>query len=282
MALKLLAAHHTVRVYNRTREKAEPVLAKGALWADTPADVAKESDVIISMVTDPAAVRDIALGNIGVLEAMGSGSVHCDMSTVSPASASEISAIYRQREKRFVQAPVSGSIRQIEDGTLLVFAGGREEDVQRGEEAWRSFASRTWHLDRPDKASAAKLAVNMLIGHMILGLGQSMLFAQKHEVAPATFLEMLGASAMGCPMYNSKGQSLLTRNFAPNFVVANLLKDLTLAADSARAVALPQPFNSLTREIFVAATNKGWTDEDYSAAVKVLEDLAGSEVSSAD
>src|SRR5579862_3284567 len=103
MALKLLAAGHTVRVYNRTREKAEPVLAKGALWADTPANLAKESDVIISMVTDPAAVRDIALGSAGVLEALPPGSVHCDMSTVSPVSASEIAAIYRERGKRFVQ-----------------------------------------------------------------------------------------------------------------------------------------------------------------------------------
>lgn len=278
MAKRLLAGGHAVRVYNRTREKAEPLLAPGAEWADTPAAAAGESEVVITMVTDPSAVRDVSLGPNGILAALGDASVHCDMSTVSPQSAGELAGIYEERGKRFVQAPVLGSVRQIEEGTLLVFAGGNATDIETCEPAWKSFASRTWRLDTAVESAGAKLACNMLIAQMILGLGQSLIFAKKHGVPPATLLEMLDSSAMGCSMYRTKGKSLVSRNFAPNFVVANLLKDLTLAAGAAQDKNLPQPMNGLVREIFVAAMNKGWGDEDYSAAVKVLEELAGIEL----
>lgn len=278
IAKKLIAGGHAVTVYNRTRDKAQPLLDQGAQWAETPADAARVSDIVITMVTDPAAVRDVALGDKGILKTLPADAVHCDMSTVSPNSAEEMAGIYREKGKRFVQAPVLGSTAQIASGTLLVFGGGAEEDVRRGEEAWSAFASRTWHLESAREAAGAKLACNMLIAQMILGLGQSLLFAEKHGVKPATLLEMLGASAMGCSMYKSKGEKLLAREFAANFTVANLVKDLTLASDAAKDAGLPQPFNALAREIFVAASNKGYAGEDYSAALKVLEELAGAEL----
>jgi len=275
MAEKLLAAGHVVFVYNRTREKAGEVLARGAKWAQTPADAASQCDVVITMVADPAAVRDVSLGDSGVLAALPPESVHCDMSTVAPASAKELAERYRIRGKRLVQAPVLGSKRQIEQGTLLVFGGGADEDVRHGEEAWKAFASRTWRMESADQAAGAKLACNLLIGHMILGLGQSLLFAQRCGVPPATLLEILGSSAMACDMYKSKGEKLLARDFAANFFVRHMLKDLTLASETAQQAELPMPLNALTREVFLAATQKGWGGEDYSAAVKVLEDLAG-------
>ncbi|HEX5322160.1 MAG TPA: NAD(P)-dependent oxidoreductase [Capsulimonadaceae bacterium] len=278
MAAKLISAGETVVVYNRTKEKAEPILALGAAWADTPAQAASQSDVVISMVSDPVAVEEIALGESGVLGALPAESVHCDMSTVSPRSAKEIARRYRERGKRFVQAPVLGSKRQIEQGALLVFGGGAEEDVRRCEPAWKAFSSRIWQMDSAEEAAGAKLACNLLIGHMILGLGQSLLFAQKCGVAPALVLEILNSSAMSCNMFNSKGEKLLARDFTANFFVRHMLKDLTLASETAQKESLPMPLNALTRELFVAATQKGWADQDYSAAIKVLEDLAGTEL----
>lgn len=278
MVKKLIGAEHTVRIYNRTQEKAEPLLKEGAQWANTPADAARHSDVVITMVTDPAAVRDVALGDNGILSALSKDGVHCDMSTVSPDSAAELADLYRGHGKRFVQSPVLGSTAQIAQATLLVFAGGAEEDVKQCEAAWKAFASRIWHLESAKGAAGAKLACNMLIAQMIMGLGQSLLFAKKHGVKPSMLLEMLGASAMGCAMYKSKGEKLLAREFAANFTVTNLVKDLTLASDAAQKTGLPQPFNALAHEIFVAAANKGWAGEDYSAALKVLEELAGLEL----
>lgn len=278
MVDRLLDAGHTVTVYNRTREKAEEALARGAHWADSPAAVATGSAVVLSMVTDPAAVASITEGPAGILAGLAAESVHCDMSTVAPASAQAMAARYQAVGKRFVQAPVLGSKRQIETGTLLVFGGGDSESVSRCEPVWQAFSSRVWRLPTAAQAATTKLACNMLIAHMILGLGQSLLFAEKGDVSPTLLLEILSASALASPMYASKGKTLLERNFAANFFVRHLLKDLRLASDTAQETGTPIPFAALAKEMFVAAVQQGVGDEDYSAVIKVLEQLAGTEL----
>ncbi|MCS6829381.1 MAG: NAD(P)-dependent oxidoreductase, partial [bacterium] len=144
MADRLLATGHEVVVYNRTREKAEPLLAKGAHWAESPAEVAWQSEVVISIVTDPAAVEQITFGERGIFDALSSQSIHCDMSTVSMAWTRSMADAYQRAGKRFVQAPVLGGRKQILEGTLLVFGGGAEENIQRCEQAWRAFSDKIW------------------------------------------------------------------------------------------------------------------------------------------
>lgn len=275
MAERLLAAGHTVGVYNRTQEKALPLQAQGATIAASPAELAAESEVVISVVTDPAAVQEIALGKQGVLAGLSEAGVHCDMSTVTPTSAGQVAAAYRARERRFVQAPVLGSKRQIEASTLLVFGGGETADVETCERAWSAFTGRVWHLPTAEQAATLKLACNMLLAHTILGLGQSLVFGAKGGVEPALLLEVLNASAVGSPMVASKGKTLLERNFKANFVVRNMHKDLRLIAEAAQENGTPLPLAALSRELFLAAIQQGYGDEDYSAVVKVLESLAG-------
>ena len=278
MTLRLLAAGHTVTLYNRTKSKAKPFLDEGAHWADTPGEAARNADVVFSIVTDPSAVAAITEGDQGILKAIPAAAVHCDMSTVTPQSAQALQDAYRAQGKRFVQAPVLGSKKQIEAGTLLVFGGGAAEDVQQCETAWRAFSSKSWHLGDAAQAATAKLACNMLIAQMILGLGQSLVFAAKGGVAPSVLLEILGESALASPMYASKGKTLLDRQFQANFVVRNMLKDLRLASEAGEQSATPLPMNGLARELFVSAVQHGWGDEDYSAVVKTLELLAGTEL----
>jgi 3-hydroxyisobutyrate dehydrogenase-like beta-hydroxyacid dehydrogenase len=278
MAARLLAAGHAVRVYNRTGEKAEPLLEQGAVWEEAPAVVAARSEVVLSMVSDPAAVAQITRGPEGVLSGLAPESVHCDMSTVSPASAQAMAALYREHRRRFVQAPVLGSKRQIEAGTLLVFGGGEADAVAQCDLAWRAFSGRNWHFPTAEAAATTKLACNMLIAQMILGLGQSLLFAAKGGVEPALLLEILEASALGCPMYASKGKTLLERNFQANFFVRHLIKDLRLASQAGQETGTPLLSNALNLELLVAAAQQGWAEEDYSAVVKVLEQLAGREL----
>lgn len=278
MAERLLAAGHTVFVYNRTREKAQPLLAKGAHWADSPADVARQCEVVLSIVTDPAAVEQISFGERGILHALDAQGVHCDMSTVSPAWSRHMAQTYQQAGKRFVQAPVLGGRKQILEGTLLVFGGGAEEDLNRCEPAWRAFSNKIWRFSSAEQSATTKLACNMMIAHMMVGLGQSLLFAAKGGVSPSTLLDILANSNLGAPMYSTKGKAVLERNFQANFFVRHLLKDLSLAEDSARETNTMLPLNALTRELFVAAMQKGYADEDYSAVVKVMEQLAGIEL----
>ncbi len=275
IAERLLVTGHEVVVYNRTREKAEPLLHLGAQWADSPAEVARQSEVVISIVTDPTAVEQVTFGERGVFHVLSPQSVHCDMSTVSVAWTHHIAHAYRQAGKRFVQAPVLGGRKQILEGTLLVFGGGAEEDVQYCEPAWRAFSDKIWRFPTAEQATVTKLACNMLIAHMMVGLGQSLLFAAKGGVSPATLIDILSRSNLGAPMYSTKGKALLERNFRANFFVRHLLKDLSLAEDAARETNTMLPLNALTRELFVAAMQQGYADEDYSAVVKVMEGLAG-------
>jgi 3-hydroxyisobutyrate dehydrogenase-like beta-hydroxyacid dehydrogenase len=275
MVERLLTAGHEVIVWNRTTARAAEAAGRGARVARSPADLASHSDVVLSIVTDPEAVRAVSLGDDGIAAGLAAGSVHADMSTVSPEASRSLAAEYARRSLRFVQAPVLGSRRQIAAGELLVFGGGSEEDVQRAEEAWSAFASRTWRLPDAPAGAALKLACNMLIANMILGLGQSLVFARALGVDPSILLEVLGASALGAPMYASKGRTLVARNFDANFYVRHMLKDLTLASDAGRDAGVPLPLNALARELFVAAEAQGWGTEDYSAVVKVLEQMAG-------
>jgi len=279
IAERLLGAGHTVTVYNRTREKAEPLIEQGAHWAQSPAEVAHQSEVVISIVTDPKAVEQVSFGEVGIFDALPADSVHCDMSTVSVEWTRHMAETYRRAGKRFVQAPVLGGRKQILEGTLLVFGGGAEEDVSRCEPVWRAFSDKMWRFSSAEQATVTKLACNMLIAHMMVGLGQSMLFAAKGGVSPATLLDILLKSNLSAPMYATKGQALLERNFRANFFVRHLLKDLTLAEEAARETSTILPLNALTRELFVAAMQMGYADEDYSAVVKVMEQLAGTELS---
>lgn len=275
MAVKLLEAGYPVVVYNRTQSKSVELITRGAYRAETPAHLAAQCDVVISIVTDPHAVMQVSLGDDGVLAQLPTTSVHCDMSTVTPEAARQMAERYRAQGKRFVQAPVLGSRKQIARGELLVFGGGEEADVQQCEPVWKVFSQRVWRLPTAEAAATLKLACNLLIAHMILGLGQSLIFAGKGGVAPALLLDVLDASALACPMYASKGKALLERNFNANFVVRNMLKDLNLAMKAGQQFGAPLLHNALSRELFSVAVQQGFGEEDYSAVVKVLEGLAG-------
>lgn len=275
MVERLLAVRNEVAVYNRTPAKLERLRELGAVVAKTPAEAADGNEVVISVVTDPEAVLAVTNGPNGIATALQASSVHCDMSTVTPQSAARLAAEYAAHGGRFVQAPVMGSKKQIIESTLVILAGGSDDDIDICERAWSAFAGQVWRLPDAEQAATSKLACNMLIAQMIVALGQTLLYARKGGVDPAIVLDIIQSSNLAAPMYASKGKTLIERNFTPNFFVRNMLKDLNLAALSASEFALPQPLNATARELFVSAVARGYGDEDYSAVVKVLEDLAG-------
>lgn len=278
LATRLLDQGADLTVTNRTAAKAAPFLERGAKWALTPGALAAESDLVISFVTNANSVSEIVHGEDGILKSLPQGSVHCEMSTVAPAQARHFADAYRQAGKQFVYAPVLGSKNQILQGVLLVFGGGEQAAVEICRPVWHLFAGRIWTLPSADKSATVKLACNMMIAHMILGLGQSMLFVKKGGVDPALILDVILASNLASPMYASKGKTILEQNFAANFVVDNMLKDLNLAVGAGLENGLSLPFVSLAREMFVAASANGHGNEDYSAVLKVLEDLAAAKI----
>jgi len=275
MAQRLLDAGYAVTVFNRTPQKAEPLLARGARWADSPEAVARRSEMLITMVSDSDALEDVARGPHGILRGIRPKAIHVDMSTVAPRTVEDVERAYRERDAAFLHAPVLGNWRHATEGTLLIFVGGDRAAYERSEPVLRTLGQKIWYFESVAHASHMKLIANSFIAGMILTLAQAFVLGRRVGIAPARILEILEASALNAPMYQSKGRTMRDRDFRPNFYARHMLKDVELLLDAARRANVPLPIASVIRELFVAAVARGFGEEDYSAVLKVLEEMAG-------
>jgi 3-hydroxyisobutyrate dehydrogenase-like beta-hydroxyacid dehydrogenase len=275
MAKRLSKAGSQFAVFNRTKSKTEGILSEGALWCETPSVVASSSAIVFSMVANPEALRELALGPVGVLTGLKAGGIHVDTSTVSPAITRELSAQYARRGCCFLHAPVLGSIPQATDGTLLMFAGGEATAYDAAEPYLRLLAKQIWRFDLPEQATHMKLICNLFIAGMITTLGQALIFAEKTNVDQRMMLDIIGQSQLNSPMYQTKGSSIVQNNYSPRFFLEHMLKDINLMLDAARDVRAPLPAIELAQQLFVEAQRAGYGREDYSAVVKALRARGG-------
>ncbi len=275
MANRLSKAGSQFSVFNRTKSKADPLIAEGAQWCETPFRVAANSDIIFSMVSDPAALREVALGDQGVLAGLKPSGIHVDTSTVSPSVIRELTTRYTQHNSFFLHAPVLGSIPQATDGTLLMFAGGEDGAYQIADPYLRLLSKQIWRFSEPEQATHLKLICNLFIAGMITTLGEALTFARKADVDQRALLDIIGQSQLNSPMYQTKGNSIVQDNFAPRFFLDHMLKDVNLMLDAAREVKAPLPTIEIAQQLFVEAQRAGYGREDYSSVVKAIQSRGG-------
>lgn len=275
MAQHILDAGHELFVYNRTKEKARGLITRGAVLCESPGDVAHNAEVIISMVSDPAAVKEVSMGSGGILANMSSGSVHVDMSTVSIKWADSMEKTYTNEGKLFVHSPVLGSKPQAEQGVLLSFAGGSEVALDKATPVLETFSKKIYRLSSAGQSASLKLAANMLIGSLTAGLSQSMVYVKKAGMDPALLLDVLGESALKNPYMMMKAEKIVNRDFSPQFFIDHLSKDLSLALEGGRDLGVSLPVAAAIREIYVASQATGSGQEDIVSIIKVLESLSG-------
>jgi 3-hydroxyisobutyrate dehydrogenase-like beta-hydroxyacid dehydrogenase len=278
MAARLLNAGHPLAVFNRTKEKAAVIIGQGARWCQSPKEVAERSDIVFSMLANSQALADIAAGNSGVMKGLRAGCAHVDMSTVSPMTTKQLGLEYQKQGCFFMHSPVLGSVPQATDGSLLLFAGGSDEAFLKVGDVLKLLGGKIWRFERPEQASYAKLLCNLFIGAMGTTLAQALVLAQKADVNPETLLDIVGHSSLSAPMYQTKGESMLDRNFSPRFYVEHMLKDINLILDAGKELEVPLPGIEAAQKLFSEAAAAGYGHEDYSAVVKVLERQAGIEV----
>ena len=282
MAERLLKAGYDLVVYNRTSQKVEPLLRRGALRVDSPRVVADTCDVVITMVSDTQALTDVVIGQHGLYMGLSAGKIHIDMSTISPALAQKLDRLYQAKDAIFLHSPVLGSKPQAADGTLLIFVGGSSQAYQQCQNIFQTLGKRIWHFPQVTQATHLKLICNQFIASMITALCQGLVFGQRAGLDIDTIMAVLEASALNAPMYQSKARMIKRRGFSEaNFYVAHMLKDIDLMLEAGRALGVPLPGVTAIRELFVAAEAMGSGLEDYSAVVKVLEELARTQVSQA-
>jgi len=230
------------------------------------------------MVSNSSALEEITRGAGGIVQGLRKGAVHVDTSTVSPVTTRQLAVEYERRGFFFVHSPVLGSVPQATDGSLLLFVGGKEEAFTKVRDLLNILGKKIWRFERPEQASYAKLLCNLFIGAMGTTLAQALVLAQKADVNPETLLDILSNSPLSAPMYQTKGNSIIDRNFSPRFYVEHMLKDINLILDAGKNLGAPLPGIEVARSLFSEASETGSAHEDYSAVVKVLERKAGVEV----
>ena len=267
MVKNLIKAGFEVVVFNRTKEKETELIESGAKSAENPQHLLKICDVVFTMLSDDEAVKAVFEGNSGLLTKEQPGKLIINMSTVSPETSRYLSEISKKHQLVFLEAPVSGSVKPAQDGTLIILVGGTAESYNKAKPMFDVLGKVSLHLGAVGVGSSAKLAINYLLGLNLQGLAETVLFAEKNGVKPEDLLAIINEGACGNGITKLKSSSILNNSFPAAFALKHLVKDLRLAKEAGLDAPLINPlFDSFNR-----AQNMGLGDEDVMAIMKSLK-----------
>jgi 3-hydroxyisobutyrate dehydrogenase-like beta-hydroxyacid dehydrogenase len=274
---RLLDAGHTVTVWNRTREKAEPLLEAGARWADSPRAVAESSDVVFTMVTNTAAVQAVTDGPDGVLAGLAPGKVYVDMSTASPANTRELAEKVAAVGAQMLDAPVSGTSITVEQGKASVMVGGDEDAFERVQPVLEAIGPRVFHLGPNGSAVTMKIAINLSLAVQMLAFSEGVLLAEKTGIPRERVVEVMLASVIASPMVAYRGPLVLGHPDEVWFDCHMMQKDMNLALELGRELEVPLPTTAVTNEFLTSANAMGIGEKDFAVLFDVLAAMSGVE-----
>ena len=276
-ASNILKAGFPLAVYNRTRSKAEEMGEMGARVADSPADVARQSDVTITMVSDSPDVQEVVLGPGGVIEGAAEGSVLIDMSTISPQVTRDVAEALAGKGVSMLDAPVSGGSWGAIQGTLSIMVGGEREVFDRCMPVFEAMGKTIIYTGAGGMGQVTKLVNQIIVGGTLAAVCEGLVFGARAGVDLNPVFEAVAGGAGGSWQLQNLGSRLLKRDFDPGFMVKLMHKDLRLITEAGRDMRLPLPLTSLIHQFYHVLQNEGHGDEGTQAYVKVLEKLAGIE-----
>jgi 3-hydroxyisobutyrate dehydrogenase-like beta-hydroxyacid dehydrogenase len=279
MAKRLMNAGHTVTGYNRTKSKAEWLLEAGMQWADTPRQVAEAADVILSMVTNTAALQAIADGPDGILAGLQAGKVYVEMSTCSPTFSRDLAAKVAETGARMVDAPVSGSVETLEAGKLSIMVGGEPEVFERIKPILLDIGPKAIYVGANGLAVTMKIATNLSLAVQMLAFSEGLLLAEKSGINREVAVEVLTNSVIASPMVKYRCPFVLGMPKEAWFNVNMMQKDMNLALELSREVDVPMPTTAVTNEFLTAARGMGLARYDFAILFDVLAHMAGAEPS---
>lgn len=275
MGRNLLRAGYQVAVHNRTRAKADSLIAAGARWERSPASLAAACDIVISIVSDSPDVESVYFGPDGVIGAVRDGCVCVDMSTVAPDLERRVAEEVRRRGGDFLDAPVSGGRTGAEAGTLAIMVGGEEGTLAKVRPVFGAIGKSVVHCGPVGHGQLAKLCNQILCGLNLLAVSEAIVFAKRAGLDPATMLAAVSKGAAGSWALDNLGPRMLQGDFKPMFMVDLQQKDLRIVLNAAREDSLPLPGTALVNQLLAANQAAGEGREGTQALVKTLERLAG-------
>ena len=272
MATNIAAAGFPLVVWNRTASKSETLAARsGARVAASPAILATEADVVITMVADGDVLLDLYTGSGGMARSLQAGAVCVDMSTISPGQAAELASAVTGAGGSFVDAPVSGSVALAEAGTLTVMAGGEARDVEAVRPVLEAMSARIFHMGPVGSGATIKLAVNSIVYGLGEAVSEALVLAEAAGIERARAYEVFANSAIAAPFVHYRQEAFLKPGEVPvAFRMVLARKDLDLALDLAGRVGAAMPQGELNRTVILEAIEAGFGDHDMSAVAQYL------------
>jgi 3-hydroxyisobutyrate dehydrogenase len=271
----LIAAGFTAKVYNRSRSKAESLLARGAGWADSPRAVAEQSDVVFSMVGYPADVRAVILGGDGALAGARPGMAVVDMTTSQPTLAVEIAAAAAARGVQSLDAPVSGGDVGAREARLSIMIGGDRDVAGALEPCWQAMGKTIVYQGGPGAGKHTKLVNQVLIAGNMIGVCEALLYASRAGLDLAGVMQSVGSGAAGSWSLLNLGPRIIANRFEPGFFVEHFIKDMGIALDESRRLGLCLPGLALVNQLYLALAAQGHGRDGTHALALALASLSG-------
>lgn len=278
MGKNLLKAGFPLTIWNRSAGRDTELVELGAKTAGSPREVAENSDIIITMVSDSPDVEQVILGEAGIIHGVRAGAVVVDMSTISPQVTREIAAALRAKKVDMLDAPVSGGEKGAIEGTLSIMVGGEAFVLERVRPAFEALGKRIVHIGENGMGQVCKLANQIAVVLNNLSMSEALVFAAKSGADVSKVLEAIQAGAAGSWALNNYAPKILRRDFSPGFMVSLQQKDLNLVMEASRDMHLSLPGTALAYELQKSLQAQGLDREGNFALVKVIEQLAGVEV----
>jgi 3-hydroxyisobutyrate dehydrogenase len=270
MARRLLGAGLPVTVWNRTAARTQPIVEAGAVRAATPREAAATADVILSMVADDEASRDVWIGPAGALEAARAGALLIESSTLSPSWVEELAGRASQQGRQFVEAPVTGSRTHAANGELFFLAGGDPAALERARPLFEVLGRGVAHLGPVGSGARMKLINNFVCGVQVAALAEAITLVERSGLALAAALPILLNGAPGSPLVNAVGPRMASGDYTVAFMLALMRKDLAYAMAEGEANGVPLTTAAAARRLFEAAMEGGWGHQDFSAVIEAV------------
>jgi len=268
MGRNLLKAGFPLVVWNRTRERADDLIRDGAKWAPNPHETAAQSDVLITIVSDPPAVEQVLWGDHGAMDGLRKGVLYIDSSTVSPALARKVAAACSDRAVDYLDAPVTGGTWGAEKGELIFMIGGKAEVVERAKPVLDAVGKRFFLLGPNGAGQTVKLAMNMILALEVEALAEALALVSKAGVRGERLIEVMQSSMARAAVLDVKAPQMLKGDYPPSFPLRLMHKDMRLALELAREEGVQLPAGSAAYTTYTTVKETAKEDLDYAAVAR--------------
>jgi 3-hydroxyisobutyrate dehydrogenase len=275
MAGHLQAAKHELYVFNRTKERAKPLIENGAQWCESAAEVTANSEIVFTIVSLPTDVEEVYLGERGILFTEGPCRIVVDMTTSRPSLAKTIAKTAPQRGMESLDAPVSGGDIGARNAALAIMVGGEREAFETVLPLFQLMGQNISYMGGPGAGQHTKMCNQILIAGTMIGVCESLLYAEKVGLDPQSVIDIIGRGAASCWAINNLGPRIVRGDFAPGFFVEHFIKDMGIALQEASALGLSLPGLALVQQLYIAVKAQGHGRSGTQALMYALKALNG-------